>query len=308
VNRKIIIYKSLFIFLTIIFIFSNTSFAEVKQDEFLNKQKRFIKELYNNKKYFDCIAETQRLLEYKNIANQNEYLFLINACYYFGGQYKTVISRSQNIDTTNKDSQRLPNLFLLSHSYLNIGYTDPGKEILYKLDYPDISETGRSELFIHRAEFLIKQFEYQNILTEIENAHKYFNKFNRSFSIQDFKKDIEGYREIGLKSKWLSVSLSALLPGAGQVYSGRIMDGLLSLAAVAGSVYGACYFHNKKDKPMVMTFTFFSCLFYSGNLYGAYNSAEDTNKKLNEVFSNNIIKKYNLYYNPEDYIDGGLFK
>jgi hypothetical protein len=199
-------------------------------------------------------------------------------------------------------------LFLLSNSYLNIGYYNLSKEILYKLNYSDVSISSRSDLFTKRVEVLFKNFEYQNILSEIDNADKYFVDFNKLFSLPQFKEDIESYRELDLKSKLLSVSLSAVLPGAGQIYSGRVVDGLLSMAAVAGSVFGAFYFYNKKDKPMAMTFTFFSCLFYSGNLYGAYNSADDTNRKLNEGFRNKIIKKYNLYYNPADYIDIGIFE
>jgi tetratricopeptide (TPR) repeat protein len=293
----------------IIIFFYIPSFADSKQDDFINKQKRFINELYNNKRYFDCIAETQRLLEYKkNIADQKALLYFIDACYFSGGQYKTVISRLQNINNITKDKQELPILFLLSNSYLNIGYYNLSKEILYKLNYSDVSISGRSDLFAKRVGILFKNFEYQNILSEIDNADKYFVDFNKLFSLPQFKEDIESYREIGLKSKWLSVSFSALLPGAGQIYSGRVVDGLLSLAVITGSVFGACYFYNKKDKPMTMTFTFFSCLFYSGNLYGAYNSAEDANRKLNEGFRNSINKKYNLGYNPADYIDIGIFE
>jgi hypothetical protein len=309
VDKKNQNFNFLSILLPVLILFFNVnSFAELKQDEFINKQKRFINELYNNKKYFDCIAEARRLLEHKSSASgQDDLTYLIDTCYFYGGQYKTVISRLQNIHNILKDEWKLPNLFLLSHSYLNTGYYDLAKKILYNFNYSDINTGDCSDLFINRAGVLIKNFEYQEILNEIKNANLYFTEFN-SFSLFDFKKDIDGYREIGLKSKWLSVSLSAILPGAGQIYSGRIADGLLSLALVAGSAYGALYFYNKKEKPIAMTFTFFSCLFYTGNLYGAYNSAASTNERLNDVFGNSINKKYNLNYNPAVYLDSGIFK
>jgi len=290
-----------------ILILNPASYAELK-DDFINKQKRFINELYNNKNYFDCIAETQRLLDYsKSFPDQKEFNYLIDTCYFYGRQYKTVISRLQNMEGPPGEKYNLLNLFLLSSSYYNTGYYNTAREILFGFNYSDVNEISRSDLFINRAGLLINNSEYQNILNEIENAGKYFTRFN-SFTLSDFKKDMEAYREIGFRSKWLSLSLSAILPGAGQFYSGRDADGLLSLAAVAGSACGALYFYNKKERPLALTFTFFSCLFYAGNLYGAYNSAEYTNKRLDESFSSRIRNKYNLHYNPADYLDNGIFK
>jgi hypothetical protein len=305
--------KYLLLFIKLLFTISVlpsvSSFAELTQPEFIIKQKKFIFELYKSKRYFDCIAETQRLLAYRdNIRDTSKYDYFIETCYYLGGQYKTVISRHNNTNSIHNSKPEPVNLFLVSHSYLNIGYYRESKEILNKLDYSELNEDEQGHLFINRAELLIKNYEYRDTLTEIEHADKYISRFNKSFSLLDFRKDIQRYTEIGLKSKWLSVSLSALVPGAGQVYSGRIIDGVLSFAAVAGSAYGAYYFNQKKDKPMAMTFSFFTCLFYAGNLYGAFNSADTTNRILNGRFIDDISNKYNLYYNPEDHIDVGIFK
>ncbi len=304
---KILSLLPLSLILLLFIVFNPSVYGDLTA-EFVNKQRRFINELYKNKRYFDCIAETTRLLGYiRSDSDQKELNYLIESCYFAGKQYKTVISHLQNIKIPPEDKYSLSNLYLLSHSYLNIGFYDPAKSILYGFNYINLDGKARDGLFINRIELLIRNYEYANILNEIENAEKYLTEFN-SFFLIDFKKDIECYREIGLKSKWLSVSLSAILPGAGQIYSGRIADGLLTLGAVAGSACGAWYFFNKKDKPMAFALTFFSCLFYTGNLYGAYNSAEDANKRMNETFSGNINKKYNLYYDPADYLDIGIIK
>ena len=40
---------------------------------------------------------------------------------------------------------------------------------------PDLGENGyRSDLFANRAELFLKAFDYENVLTEIESAEKYF--------------------------------------------------------------------------------------------------------------------------------------
>ncbi len=292
--------------LVIIIIISTPCFAESKNEDFILKQRNFISDLYKEEKYFDCITETQRLLNYENDADaQNELLYFINACYYSGGQYKTVISRLRTAENSSKDRFYLANLFLLSNAYYNLGYYDKSKAVLDMLDYADIKKDDQDKLFAGRAEKLLRSHEYSNILSEVEYAGNYINEFNKSFTLRNFRNDIERYREIGLRSKWLSASLSALLPGAGQIYSGRITDGILSFAAVAGTAFGAYYYYNKKEKPPAITLTFFSGLFYCGNIYGAYNSALYKNNELNQKFSDQIIKKYNLKYDPMDF---GNFK
>ncbi|MFH0974442.1 MAG: hypothetical protein V1874_01520 [Spirochaetota bacterium] len=304
-------YLVLFVkILSLIFILPSAfSFAELTQPDFIIKQKKFIHELYQSKRYFDCIAETQRLLAYgDNIKNKNKYIYFMEACYYLGGQYKTVISGLENANSIRKDKPEPANIFLLSHSYLNIGYYRLSKEILDKLEYVELKKDEQTKLFVNRTELLIKNYEFRDILAEIETADKYINRFNNSFALLDFKNDIQRYTEIGLKSKWLSASLSALMPGAGQVYSGKIIDGVLSFTAVVGSAAGAFYFNHKKEKALAITFSFFTCLFYAGNLYGAYNSAENANGILNERFADSINKKYDLYYNPGEYIDMEMFR
>ena len=106
-----------------------------ESDNFIIKQKKFIFELYKNNRFFDCIAETQRLLSYrKDIKNRKQFIYFINTCYYSGDQYKTVITRLQN-STDKKKEFPLHNLFLLSQSYFNIGYHKLGIELLKKIDW-----------------------------------------------------------------------------------------------------------------------------------------------------------------------------
>ena len=294
----------------ILIVFYSHTIAEIKNDVYITAQKKFILELYKNKRYFDCIAETQRLLNYKDKSLNNENLkYFINTCYYSAEQYKTVISNLGTIDTGNiKNTKKPENLFLLSHSYHKIGYYNSSMNILNGINYSDIDESSRKNLFANKAEILINNYEYNDIFLEIAKAEKYVNRINHSMTLQDLKKDLQRYNEIGLRSKWLSASISAVIPGAGQVYSGKIMDGILSFTAVAGSAFGTYYFYNKKEKPLALTFAFFTCLFYGGNVYGAWNSALYTNSRLNRQFANELIKKYDLNYNPGDYINTGIFE
>jgi len=85
------------------------------------------------------------------------------------------------------------------------------------------------------------------------------------------------------RSRPLAAALSAVLPGAGQVYTGRVADGVYSLLAVAGSGFLTWWFGSapeRRDRTRVKTVFFgaTTALFYAGGVYGAHRAACDFNR------------------------------
>ena len=75
------------------------------------------------------------------------------------------------------------------------------------------------------------------------------------------------------KSRWLAGSLSALLPGSGQLYAGRAADGavaFLTNAILIGGTVAAAR-HDEDATAAALGFVAFG--FYAGNVYGAANAA-----------------------------------
>ncbi|MBN2041903.1 MAG: hypothetical protein JW864_17845 [Spirochaetes bacterium] len=284
-------------------------FADSADNDFLIKQKRFVHELFMRKKYFDCIAETRRLLQYdEHIKIKPDYLYLISTCYYLGGQYKTVIANIEGSEFVKPAKSGISMLFMLSHSYSALNDHKKGTQLLNNLKYINMNSSERTQLLRNRIMLHLKLFSYGEILQEIEKADQYLKDTFGRYSTDDLKHSVNMYHELGLKSKWLSVSMSALLPGSGQIYSGRVMDGILSFLAVAGTAYGSYYCYRNNEKPLAFTLSFFTGLFYAGNLYGAYNSSEFANLHLKRNFNKQLIKKYDLYYHPEDYINNKVLE
>jgi TolA-binding protein len=91
---------------------------------------------------------------------------------------------------------------------------------------------------------------------------------------------VQGIGQVGdlpYRSPWMAGLLSCLLPGAGQVYAGAYKDGLLSLL-VNGALIAASY--EAIDKEVYGAGGLVSLVtltFYSGNIYGAVNSAHHAN-------------------------------
>lgn len=89
-------------------------------------------------------------------------------------------------------------------------------------------------------------------------------------------------RDIRRRSRLASTLLSALVPGAGQIYSGRAGDGAYSFLTVASTGLVTWWFaaeHDKHDPTYVKISIFgvITALFYAGNVYGANIAARDYN-------------------------------
>lgn len=90
-------------------------------------------------------------------------------------------------------------------------------------------------------------------------------------------------RDLARRSPPLAAGLSALLPGAGQLYAGRLADAISSLLMVAGTGTLTWWYASepeRRDRTYVKT-AFFgatTALFYAGGVYGAYRAAGDFNR------------------------------
>ena len=284
-NLRLILISVLFVQLTV----NRPVFGE---NSFLIKQKGFIKELFSRKLYFDCITETRKLAVYSNSnVNEKSYSYFILGNYYLGRQYKTVISRF-NMNKIPEYNYR--NSILLSQSYLRLGMYNESKAVLDYLTYEEVDKGLRYDLLLRRIEPLIYSSDYEELSVEINKSKEYIQdpQFNR------LQKEIISYRNKSKKSVPLSVALSAVIPGLGQAYNGRYIDGFLSFLGVAVTAAGAWYFNRENDRGLFYSFTFFSAIFYAGNIYGAYNSAKIGNVYMDSRFKESIKNSFIPEYKP----------
>jgi putative component of membrane protein insertase Oxa1/YidC/SpoIIIJ protein YidD/TM2 domain-containing membrane protein YozV len=89
-------------------------------------------------------------------------------------------------------------------------------------------------------------------------------------------------RDIQRRSRLVSTLMSCIVPGAGQLYSGRAGDGAYSFLTVVGSGLVTWWFAaepTKRDptRVKVSIFGVISTLFYAGNVYGGNIAARDYN-------------------------------
>lgn len=272
------------------------SAAQLSADDktFRKQEIDFIKELFQKNRYFDCIAESRKLQK-KNNKPGIDYFIYSN--YYLAGQYASVILNYS--PEYSSDEIRFPSTLLLSYSYFRKGFYNESYELLKNIDYDELPEKYIFTMFLRRVEPLLLAGEMEKIQKEISSSEIFLKD---SYNFMKLREELQLYAKDSLKSPTCAAMMSALLPGLGQFYSGYPGEGLISLLAVSAAAGGGFYMKERGHNGLSCTLFFFSGLFYSGNIYGAYKSAESKN---NETLLNrhkNITGKYGSY-DPGEYID-----
>ena len=274
------------------------AFADSPNSEYIQKQKRFITELFGSKMYFNCISETRRLMQYKkNKKYKNDYEYFIASNYFLGKQYKSVIF---NIIKNKKLLSENKFIILLSQSYLKLGYYKESIKALDKIQYNNLTNIDIYNIFYRRCEIHLYSKSYNSIYDEIEEVKKYYKD---QYSLGKFEKDITKYKGKGFRSTTVSIGLSMIIPGTGQIYSGKYWQGVLTFVSVAATAVGAYFSYINNYKDISYTLIFFSAAFYIGNIYGAYNSARSANMNSHKRFRSRITNKYIPEYNPSTEIN-----
>jgi len=283
--------KPFFFFVALLF-----SVTQLSADEnsFRKKEIDFIRELFQENRYFDCIAESRKL---QNNQNKPDVDYFIFSNYYLAGQYASVII---NYSTDQASTEmKFPSTLLLSYSYLKTGYYKKSYELLKNLDYTSLQEKYIFTMFLRRVEPLLLSGETEKIQEEIGSSKLFLKD---SYNFIKLREELQLYAKEGLKSPTYAAMMSTLLPGLGQCYSGYPGEGLISLLAVAATAGGGFYMRDKGHRGISYTMFFFSGLFYTGNIYGGYKSAEYKNSETLLNRHKNITGKYGSY-NPAEYID-----
>ncbi len=134
--------------------------------------------------------------------------------------------------------------------------------------------------------------------------------FSRAFSSPAFKEMIAFYdkrKSLPYKAPATAALLSAVLPGAGKIYTENYGDGIT--AFLFTTVLGYLSYDNFRAHHQFRAwlFTGLTALFYGGNIYGSYAAAQIFNAKVRFNFAeevksflnakNYFVKKYNFLCN-----------
>jgi TM2 domain-containing membrane protein YozV len=125
-------------------------------------------------------------------------------------------------------------------------------------------------------------------------------KARNSFSLlprqekEQLLEELEAYRKLPQKSPLIAGSLSAILPGAGQFYTGRWRQGILSFLLNGAFILGAIEAFDDEDYAVGGILLFFEIGWYGGNVYNALNNAYKYNERIKHDYKKQMRSRLNL--------------
>jgi TM2 domain-containing membrane protein YozV len=137
-------------------------------------------------------------------------------------------------------------------------------------------------------------------------------------SLQDFTKpfNLDELEEVNFlyqmkanppsKSPITASILSAIIPGSGKIYTGEISDGIVALITT-GLFSFLAYDNFQADHNFrAWLFTGLAAMFYAGNIYGSYSSAQIYNVRIKFEFNlrlDSFLKSKNYFIPPYEFCE-----
>jgi len=110
----------------------------------------------------------------------------------------------------------------------------------------------------------------------------------------DLQQALNDYQQLPRKSPQLAGTLSALLPGAGQLYCERPRQAAIAFTLNAAFIYGAVEAWNNDDYAVAGLVSLFELGWYGGNIYNAVNNAHRYNHQQQEPIKARLRQGVNL--------------
>jgi len=111
---------------------------------------------------------------------------------------------------------------------------------------------------------------------------------------QQLSLSLDQYEKLPQKSPRLAATLSAILPGAGQLYTERPKQAGIAFSLNAAFIYGAIEAWNNENYAVSGILSLFELGWYGGNIYNAMNNAHKYNRQQRQNFLNHFQQRFGL--------------
>jgi len=288
-------------FALIIIVFVHTLFVNsLAAKNSADRQFEFASTLFQQERYKTSITEFQRFLFlFPNDTRNLEAHYQMGMAYQKQKQYVFATEQYHKIiQRTPEKKMRIQAVFALSECYQARKNHLMAKSVLESL-LQEIKQTHTQDDIHYRLAWIdIKKNQHDSATTHlnaIQNSSKY--------PIDTIKHAIET-KDLPKKRPYLAGMLSTV-PGLGQIYCERYSDATLAFI-VNGIIGWAAWENFDQQRPGMGTLiSFFGMGFYSGNIYGAINSAHKYNLRAEKKWVNHLKSKADSTNTPFWEINNG---
>ncbi|RKY90869.1 MAG: hypothetical protein DRQ13_12100 [Ignavibacteriae bacterium] len=244
------------------------SFASFAQSSF-DAQFDFAKKLYSDEDYFDTVTEIKRLLFFDENSEYNyEANLLIGKSYKHGAKFSDAI---RYLTLAEMDAKNIDELYETRIEIIRINILRGTTKRAFKL----LDSLETDERFIDRKEEIKywRGWAYM-FADDWEQAAQTFAEIDTNHVLKTLSEEVDN----DLYSVSFAKTISYIIPGAGQIYTGEYVSGLLSLGwnVLWGYLTIKAFIAERIFDGIVIA-NFLWLRFYRGNLQNAENFALEKN-------------------------------
>ena len=260
----------------------------------------FADSLFQEGDYLNAAHEYKRLLFLHPDTPQSDFIaFRVAASYQNAGKLKKAMRAYQLlIDTYPKSSLVVRCKNNIAQCHILLGDSQQGLSALKRF----LTEHAESDL-APRAHFTIGMLHIDN--GEWAQASSVWNSVFLTYPESAFAKvsnrlarTVKEVDTLPHRSLTVAGMLSALVPGSGQVYAGRAVDGLYAFVSVAVLGGASFYYVDQSRYEVAIPIGILGAFFYGNSIYQGIQTARTFNGQHEKLFRNKL---------QQEIRDSGLF-
>lgn len=273
--------------------------SAVSQEMNAEKMLSFADSLFDKSDYYRAITEYERLIfHYPKHSLAKTARFKIAMAYLKGGKLSqaAILFRTLAKDHPNDEIGREA-VFMLAETYFQKREYPQAIDAFERFlaDHPGHARADAARLKMGMA--YLRQGKWQYAADE-------FRKVPGDSSLQSeaqgMADDARGFPDLSRKSPYVAGGLSAVLPGAGQLYVGRPADATVSFVLNGLFIWATADAFRKDNNVTGGILLFFESGWYLGNIYNAISSAHKYNRQVEQQFFDSLQNRVDLSYSKTE--------
>lgn len=258
----------------------------------------FADHLFTRSDYYRAITEYERFLFLSPDHQRVRYArYQVARCYFEGDKLSTAIKLLRELTSeSTADADGINALHLLADSYYRRREYDLARETYSDFLLRAANDPRADAVRIRTGWTYLREGDWQQATTEFESVPPGSSLREQADGLAEGAK---AYPAIPSKSPSLAGWMSAVLPGAGQLYIERPRDATVSFLLNGLFIWATAEQFRKDNHVTGGILLFFETGWYVGNIYNAVGGAHKYNRRARSGFLDGLESRYSLSYSRD---------
>lgn len=247
--------------------------------------------------YYRAITEYKKMIFlFPDAERLPEALYKIGMAYYQGKDYKSAVNSFAKVRKTYAASYFSSAAFYEGLSYGKLGRHDDAALAFERSRLFDESHPNAANAQLG---LCLKSLEVSDVAgcrQQLERFVENYPQDERVPGVQESFTLLDAYEAQPKKSPSLAGTMSAIIPGSGQMYAENYKDGLMAFVVNGLFIAGTIAALDDENYALAAIVGGVGFPFYAGNIYGAANATHKWNLSLSRKLRDDLSISLNYHY------------